>query len=390
MKGGVSKEWTCRRSRVKLSKALQETLLDALESTGLPQGQRESSLQSGGFAGDPTPMQARKRRLDAITESDPLPAKRARLTQTDTQNPRIEDEESEQADKVSPTPSPMSGPRTNGELAQTALHQPQPRHSQYPYASFLKDFVDPVHPDPCPTSSVSTFVSQWLESVGSDRTTHCRSDSHLHCSDDDPIPRQLTKSEPRMGFTKDADGFTVPPTPGSTGPRSRRPSSDDNYSRFSATPVSGVYAPSSGVRRGSYRQNNLGLNHIYIQHPATPLPDIISSHIHDTLRMEGDSSELSSDELKKTLYRLDMLAAGCDESQVTAFLNDTIFPNPDNDPTNRFATAGLMSSSGALISQHLVPRNPASPYRVIQPKPDKLYGYRGDSHGAFTEPQLLS
>ncbi|KAH8746110.1 hypothetical protein F5883DRAFT_529363 [Diaporthe sp. PMI_573] len=89
------------------------------------------------------------------------------------------------------------------------------------------------------------------------------------------------------------------------------------------------------------------------------------------------------------MYRLDELAAGCDEDDVAAFLNDTIFPNPKSDPTYGPDT-GLVSTSGALISQHLIPIDLTSPYRVTQPKPDKLYGYSGNASRAFTQPQLLA
>lgn len=46
------------------------------------------------------PLQSTKRRLDAASEIDLLPAKRARLTRTDAQQPGVEDEEAEQAVKV--------------------------------------------------------------------------------------------------------------------------------------------------------------------------------------------------------------------------------------------------------------------------------------------------
>jgi hypothetical protein len=122
MNGGASKAWT-RGSRVKLSKALQVPPPDAVASNAagmhvdvsrelegllthhslcieLLPSYREQSPESGDLAGDATPVQARKRRLHATTKSDPVPAKRARLTRTDTQQPRVEDEKSEQAGKV--------------------------------------------------------------------------------------------------------------------------------------------------------------------------------------------------------------------------------------------------------------------------------------------------
>jgi len=116
MDGGVSKART-RRSRVQLSKTLQETLLDAVASniagvhaqrlkrlvnpsgTELSRSHREQSPESGHPARDATPVQAQKRRLDA-TESDLVPAKRARLTRTAMQQPGIEDKKAEQAGKV--------------------------------------------------------------------------------------------------------------------------------------------------------------------------------------------------------------------------------------------------------------------------------------------------
>lgn len=176
-------------------------LLDAVASTGteLPPSHREQSLQSGDLAGDTTPVQARKRRLDPTTKSDPAPAKRARLTRTDTQQPGVEVEKAEPMDK-----------RT--------LQQPKPKPPKRPYVSFLEDFVDPVHPDRR-AASIHTFVSQWLESIG--REKHCRSDSHPQRSDGDSISRQLTRSAPEVACTRDADGFAVPPTPASTGSRSR-------------------------------------------------------------------------------------------------------------------------------------------------------------------------
>ena len=87
------------------------------------------------------------------------------------------------------------------QLVQTALlQQPKPNSPlKNPYALFLKEFVDSVHPDPYLTS-VHTFVSEWLELVGSDRERRCRSDSHLYHLDNYLVPRRLTRSAPEMGL----------------------------------------------------------------------------------------------------------------------------------------------------------------------------------------------
>lgn len=65
----------------------------------LPPSHRQQSQQSD-LAGDTTLVQARKRRLDAIAKNDPVSAKRARLTRTDTQQRGVEGEKAEPVDKV--------------------------------------------------------------------------------------------------------------------------------------------------------------------------------------------------------------------------------------------------------------------------------------------------
>ncbi|KND91729.1 hypothetical protein TOPH_03830 [Tolypocladium ophioglossoides CBS 100239] len=107
MNGRVIKART-RHSRATPSKTAQAKLLDAAADKGaeLPRSHREPSLD-GGLAQDTTPVQAAKRQLDATSESDPLPAKRARLTPTSTQQPRVEG--AEQVDKTTgqdPKPKP--------------------------------------------------------------------------------------------------------------------------------------------------------------------------------------------------------------------------------------------------------------------------------------------
>ncbi|KAK0613145.1 hypothetical protein B0T17DRAFT_511485 [Bombardia bombarda] len=355
MNSGVSKART-RRSRVHLSKALQETLLDAIAGNiaELPRSYQEQSLERGDPAGNATPVQVWKRQFDA-PESDPSPTKRARLIRIDTQQPKFENKKAKQADK-------------------TALYQPQPKPFKHPYAAFLRDFVDPIYPGPGPTS-VHTFVSEWLKSVGSDREKHCRSDSHLYYSDDVPISRQLTKSAPEVGYTRDADRFAVPPTPASTVSRLYRATEDSASSTAS-------------VRHPSYRQNNLNSNNIDIRHANTQLPDYISSYV-EGLRAERDSPSPSSEQINGYLDRMEDLQRGCTEADVEEFFTDTVFPKNSDRTYGR--PAGLESAKSSLISSHLIPNNPESQFRVSEPKPDLLYGYSGALRdGAFTQPQFLA
>lgn len=112
-----------------------------------------------------------------------------------------------------------------------------------------------------------------------------------------------------------------------------------------------------------YRQRNLAFSGIQVRHRDAPLPSVISGYVEDTLRAKRDSPELSAEGMKGALSRLGTLAAeGCDEDDVAALLNDTIFPNSQIDPVYGSAT-GLVSSSSAHMSMHLVPTN-TSRYKV--------------------------
>lgn len=78
------------------------------------------------------------------------------------------------------------------EPYQPILQQLEPKRT---YASFLNDFVDPIHPDPA-LDSTRTFVPKWLDSVGSEREKSCQSNTHLHRSNGSTILRQLMRSAP--------------------------------------------------------------------------------------------------------------------------------------------------------------------------------------------------
>jgi hypothetical protein len=245
-----------------------------------------------------------------------------------------------------PKPLPLKRPLFLGELI-----------DQRPLSPTLKRY----RPE-----AVDNFVTQWVES--SYRERHCQSDSLLGHSDGDLISGRLTKSASNMAYRQDADGFAVPPI-----------SASSRYSASSTT----------GVRNPLYRQTSLQFNDIFVRHPGSLLPGRVSDHVH-AVQAERDSPGLSSDQLDQHIHRLDNLAAGCTESQVGAFLNDTIFPNPGSDLVYGPAT-GLVSSAGAPMCQHLVPTNPTRLYRVTQPRPDLLYGYSGESiTGPFTQPQLMA
>lgn len=251
--------------------------------------------------------------------------------------------------------------------------------------------------------TVYTFISNWLESVGSGRKRRRLSDSHLYRPDshprDGPVHRgdyppwkrllrsvRPTRSMSAMDYTRDVAGFAVPSHPASRSPsrRSRRPSTV-------ATQIDGS-APSTpsqvtgGPRGRGYRKENLQFNSIYVKLPDTPLPGFVASHVEKVLR--ADRAEPSSDDMKLLVRQLNVLSAGCDEAAVADVFKGKIFP--DANALCAYGTAGLAKSSGLLMYQHLVPVNPVSPYKVTQSKPSMLYGYSGDQDVAFTQQQLLA
>ncbi|KFH47454.1 hypothetical protein ACRE_016210 [Hapsidospora chrysogenum ATCC 11550] len=344
------------------TQGVQETVLDAIAD--VPRPDIEQSPERGVTTRDPTPVPYgkerrdapesdatpvpyRKKRLDA-PESDPLPAKRVRLTRLDAQQSGDEDEKAEQAE--------------------------QPHSPKDPDASLLKDFVDPAHQGPGPLS-LYTFVSEWLESVGLDREKQCRSDSHLRGSNNDPFSRRLTRSAPEMAYRRDTDGFAMPQAPASTPSRVPR-----------ATEVSAHSIAS--VRDPAYRHDNLAHNGIYIRNALAQLPNYISGHVNE-LPEERDSPGPSSDQVDTYRQGVEQLAEGCTEAEVQRFFETLVFPSWSDTSYGRLT--GLRSTQSSLMSSHLVPNNPATPFMVSDPKPDLLYGYSSDpSDGAFTSPQFVA
>ncbi|KAI0505752.1 hypothetical protein F5B22DRAFT_495813 [Xylaria bambusicola] len=351
MDGRVSKS---RRTRVKLSRALQEQLLDAIakKDTEVSKAPIQKDSISEGCLRNPP-----KRRFDQISETDdlgPVPTKRARLAEIEVQ-------------------------------------QPRPLRAKSPYVSFLQDFIDPI-PN---IHTGSVFVSEWLESVGSDRQTHCRSDSQLYYSAKSSISPRSTSSVPDMGTKRDADGFVVPPTPDSTiSPYSQEDEGENNYASCNEpsldaytssriTRDSQISKTSSGrglIESPSYRWQNLADNNIYLHHPCDPLPEHIVKLIK-MIRQDHGSTSLSLDDLKKDrgLYDLQL---GATEPEVELYLRQNMFPRPG--PRDI-----LMRALRQPMVRQLVP-NAGFKSKVSTPVPDILYGYNFAKAFVNKRSQLLA
>ncbi|KAI0097591.1 hypothetical protein GGR51DRAFT_552968 [Nemania sp. FL0031] len=289
MNGGISKTRT-RRSRVKLSKSLQETLLDAVASPG--------------------------------------------------------------GDK-----------NVNNSLA--ILQQPKPKPSTQPYALFLKNYIDPasLHSGP---ESIYTSVSEWLESVGSDREKYCRSDSYLDHGDDGLLSRENTRSAPVVAYTRDADGLAVPPTPPSIGSRSEVSAGGVSDAR------SGVSARSSAkslVEDAFYRSRNLAVNGIYLRPVDEEFPDDVAGLVNHVGRERGSPGP-SPDRVRHDA-ELHRLENGAEKPVVEEYFRTHIYPYPK-------PAENLKRSDRQPMSRHAVPSS-QSKFRVSNPIPDMLYGYTNEA-----------
>ncbi|KUI62584.1 hypothetical protein VP1G_09713 [Cytospora mali] len=333
-----------RRPRMKLSRSLQEQLLNAVAREGA-EHPPNLSVQSSAKANLPdVPAKSMKRQLDEIDQSA---AKRPRLLT------EVEGDRAQSADKTA------------------VIQNPKPKS---PYAAFLKNFVESSLPR---SGSVDSSVSEWLESVGSDRNTYCRSDSCLSQFVSEPVPRQGTKSVPQMDYTRDADGFMVPPTPISTGSRSRA----DIESASVASDVTGFSSSSSRasgrvlVEDPLYRDMNLAVNNIYLRPLREQLPNQIAELVNH-VRRDRDSPGPSTEEVWEDA-ELNELWMGAGESKVEDYFRDKIFPKSRSGDV-------LDRSDRQPMARHTVP-NAGSKLKVSNPKPDMLFGY--NRHGAFPQQQ---
>lgn len=246
------------------------------------------------------------------------------------------------------TPSLPAAKRAR--LFETSLPQPAPKR---PRASFLEDHVGLID-----------TISEWIESVGSNREKRSRSDSYLHASSDDPISRNLTRSAPQMAYNRDADGYAVPPTP-SQSYRSVTPS-DAGSSRSSKVLVEDPY----------YRDQNLAYNHVYMRDPYDQFPEHVSSLV-DQVRRGRDSPGPTVDHIRQDAKLTALEMRGLDEPKVEKYFRSTIFYDPEEEDS-------LERSDRQPMSRHAVPK--AGPrYKISNPIPDMMYGY--SRHHAFPDQQ---
>ncbi|KAK3350296.1 hypothetical protein B0T25DRAFT_457097 [Lasiosphaeria hispida] len=142
-----------------------------------------------------------------------------------------------------------------------------------------------------------------------------------------------------------------------------------------------------GVKHPAYRINCLESNHIIFRHPQEQLPDAVATHVGQIASTTPEMPELDPKIVTKAIYDLDMLGMGCNEIDVSSYLNIHLFPQG---ATTRFPTGRLLSVAGTHMARHLLPNLPAAaaPWAVTQPRPDLLYGH--PKTPTFTSAQLIT
>ncbi|CAG9938907.1 unnamed protein product [Clonostachys rosea f. rosea IK726] len=249
-----------------------------------------------------------------------------------------------------------------GQLAEKMITVRHPKPMP-PYVSFLENFIDPSQSDPC-TDLEHNLILKWLESVGSDRDTYCRSDSYLQLTKDDPIPRGLTKSEPAMSYTEGADGSAGPQTPASVG---SYPQADADNRSITSSNITGSLGLSrrSLVESPLYREINLAANNIYIR----PLNEQLPVHITEIVqrvKRDRDSPGPSSEDIRQDT-KLNELWMGAGEPDVENYFRDKIFPTPEPSDT-------LKRNDRQPMAKYTIPST-GFDLKVSTPVPDMLFGY---------------
>ncbi len=261
---------------------------------------------------------------------------------------------------------------------QTAVLQPKPKRS---YASFLRDFADSVNPRLCPESapeSVDTFVSAWLESLGSDHESRCKSDSHLHLPDDDPVPRKLARSVPDIPYTMSTDGLNVPEASDFAG-ASEQTTDVESTAVADFTSSSGS-SESNLIEDPMYREVNLASNNIYLRSSREPCPEHIAELINH-VRHDRGSPPPTFDQVWQD-RTLEWLATGAGEPGVERAFQNRIFPSCE--PGSNAGVEILSRADRLPMAKQVVP-NARSVFKVSSPVPDMLYGY--SRTGAFARAQ---
>ncbi|KAF7538003.1 hypothetical protein G7Z17_g12735 [Cylindrodendrum hubeiense] len=350
-----------RRSRLKPSMALQETLLDAAATASIDIGLPRTR---GELHPDLMPRQVKKRQLNVVPEIDPCLAKKARVTQPTAQLTRGE-----------PVEETSVAQLLTEELVSTTLQQPKPTVFNPQFSGIMKGFLNPAKPSLCP-ESVHAYISKWLESISidADQDRWCRSDSQHSHSDDESVAEKLTHPAPEIDAITNTDEVITSPPFQLSCPWKDPAEAGSHYSSqvvaHTSSELVAVDAPPTHIsiklEHPLYRIKILGSNGIFMRPRGDKFPGNIAGLL-ETIRRDRDSPEPSIDQV---LHDKDLEELALDEtgSNVEEYFRAKILPGSDN----------ILKRCSRLPMERFVP-HPASQIKVTTPMPNILYGYRQEA-----------
>ncbi|KAI9675861.1 MAG: hypothetical protein M1822_008870 [Bathelium mastoideum] len=279
--------------------------------------------------------QSNKRRPDGACEKNLLPSKKARLTHSGTL----------QLKKETPV-------------------EPKPNHPKNEFGLFSGELAEYLHKEHCP--SINESISEWLESVESEREVRCRTDRPILPSESDPVSGNCASLTSGMEYQFDNQGFAIPQDAASQ-PKSVIPSGTTGSRRSSGRNL---------VEDPLYRSTHLNPNRIHMRYPNEEFPEHITSLI-DKVRKERNSPPPSQDQLRndRELHDLELLGG---EPEVETHFRNRVFPRPG-------LMQNLSDSVRTPLFRNVIP-NSYPTRKVSNPVPDLIYGY---GRNIFTDAQKM-
>lgn len=182
-----------------------------------------------------------------------------------------------------------------------------------------------------------------------------------------------------MEYTRDTDGFMVPPTPASAGPRLSRSAANTSSLAPSNIPSSSPSSARTLVEDPNYRICNLAVNNIYLRAVSEEFPKHIADLVyHVSKDRESPGPSLDQIGVDAELHELENNAG---EPEVEEYFKGRIFPKSE-------VAGTLRRSDRQVMAKHQVPST-GSKFKVSTPVPDMLYGYRYEAL-AQQQTQLIS
>ncbi|RCI16861.1 hypothetical protein L249_1772 [Ophiocordyceps polyrhachis-furcata BCC 54312] len=211
--------------------------------------------------------------------------------------------------------------------------------------------------------SLGSFVSHWLESIGSDpkKRKRSRSESCIHPL----LPASRVpcrpKSLPDMNCRRDADGFAIPPPPSS---RRNQSMASLDYPIDLTQTMSSNRQSRALVQTPKYRDQNLELNGVFFLRKFEPFPEHVQTLV-EYIGRARQSPRLSQEELDRDLQLLE-LQMGVLEADVEVYFRETFHP------LTRDQT--IVCTNRLPMLMHTIPTMRPLP-KISKPVPDMLYGY---------------